>query len=124
MPTSTLSPVQPVDALSLRAPRPHRDDAGASWNGFVLMADEARRIDDNITELKVLLARIEGKLDSSKSTADDHEKRLREVEERAPAGLREQVDSLRQWRAQVIGGGLMLSILSSSLTSLLLGHVK
>ena len=105
-------------------PRQQLGGAGASRIGFTLMPDEARRIDDNITELKVLLARIDAKLDASKSTTDDHEKRLREVEERAPVGLKEQVAALTQWRAQTIGAGLILSLLSSSFVAYLFDHLS
>ncbi len=58
------------------------------------MPDEARRIDDKLTGLEVAFARLEGKLDALITTKDDHEKRLR---------------SLEQWRWTIVGGSLMAS---------------
>ncbi len=61
-------------------PTPRRGSVGAGRNGFTLMPDEARRIDDRLNDLLVSFARVEGKLDALTAARDDHETRLRTLE--------------------------------------------
>ena len=80
------------------------------------MADEARRIDDSIKELAgnvnalaLQQARMDGKLDTLIQAKDDHEKRLRAVE---------------QLRTQIITLAVVVSTVIPAVVSYLLGHVS
>lgn len=73
------------------------------------MADEARRIDDSITELKVLMARLDAKFDVISIQKEDHEKRIRAVE---------------QLRTQVLTLATVVSIAGSAVVSYALSHLN
>lgn len=112
---STLTPV--VNGAAF--PRPtdgSRGDAGAFRTGFALMADEARRIEDGlnvladkIQTLAISQAKMDGKLDALIQTKDDHEKRLRAVE---------------QLRTQVVVIAAFLSLVVPAVVSFLLGKIQ
>lgn len=109
------------------SPRPAngiRGGAGASRIGITLMPEEARHIDQQFSDIRELLVRIDTKLEGTMQKAADHETRLRAVEERAPQGLKEQVDSLRQWRAQAVGAALILSAVIPTIITLALRNVS
>lgn len=80
------------------------------------MADEARRIEDGINALTekiqalaIAQAKMDGKLDALVQTKDDHEKRLRAVE---------------QLRTQVITLATVLSVVLPTVVSYLLGQIQ
>lgn len=80
------------------------------------MADEARRIEDGLKDLAdkvqnlaIAQATMSGKLDALIQTKDDHEKRLRAVE---------------QLRTQVVALAATLSLIVPAVVSFLLGQIK
>lgn len=56
-----------------------------------------------LTELAVVNANLQTLINWAERNIDDHEKRLRIVEERLPANLREQLQSLNQFKWVLLG---------------------
>ncbi len=85
-------------------PPPQLGDAGAARTGLVLMPDEARRIDDRLADLRELVVKIDVKLETLTGAKDDHERRIRAIE---------------QWRWVVTGAALVLGGTAGGLVSAL-----
>lgn len=71
-----------------------------------------------LTELAVVNANLQTLINWAERNIDDHEKRLRIVEERLPANLREQLQSLNQFKWVLLGIALVSGTMGSWLTKL------
>lgn len=104
---TSLATIQPLVLADPPITRPHLGVVGATRTGLMLMPDEARRIDDKLTEVLTSQARIEAKMDAFTVQKDDHEKRLR---------------TLETWRLLQVGAALAAGTGGGALVKLLSGQ--
>lgn len=86
------------------------------------MAEEARAIHDmasQVTDIRVMVASMNSKLDAVVSGHSDHETRMRTLENAVPSDLRTQLEDLKKFKWLLLGAATVMGGAAGKLVGLM-----